>query len=137
MCAGDRGDDRVGRDRDVGDVVWSHFLCEGCQYMDSIIKSYLQRTIARDESGHRCETEMIKDDPVGYSPIQVLLYETVEAMHLCHCKWQGRVENVCRCTLMRFWCFCKNLLDRRKSVGGKGKSDEHVWCRSSDVVGDG
>ena len=37
--------------------------------MDSIIKSYLQRTIARDEGGHRCETEMMKDDPVGYSPI--------------------------------------------------------------------
>ena len=59
--------------------------------MDSIIKSDLQRSIARDEGGHHCDTEMMIDDSVGYSPIQVLLYETVEAVHLCHCKRQGRV----------------------------------------------
>ena len=29
MRVGDRGGDRVGRDRDVGDVVWPHFMCEG------------------------------------------------------------------------------------------------------------
>ena len=101
--------------------------------MDSIIKSDLQRSIARDEGGHRCDTEMMIDDSVGYSPIQVLLYETVEAVHLCHCKRQGRVENVCRGTLMRYWCCCKDLLYRRKSVCGKGKIDKHVWLRSSDV----
>ena len=119
-------------------VMWcGHIACaRWCQEMGSVIKSDRQRTIARDEGGHRCETEMMKDDSVGYSPIQGLLYSTVVAVHVCHCKWHGRVENVCRGTLMGWWRCGKDLLDRLNSGGGKCKVDEHGWCRSSDIAGD-
>ena len=42
---------------------WPQFLCEGCQCMYSIIERYLQRSLARDEGGHRCDAEVMKKDP--------------------------------------------------------------------------
>lgn len=60
----DMGVDRVGQDKDVGDVALPNFLCEECQCMDSIVESDLQCSIAREEGEHRCDVKVMKKDPV-------------------------------------------------------------------------
>ena len=44
---------------------YGHTSCAmGCQYMDSIIESDLQRFVAGEQGGYRREVEVMEDDPL-------------------------------------------------------------------------
>ena len=63
--AEDMGVNRVGQDKDVGDVALTYFLCEGvsvygqyCRKLSSVFDRY------RVESEHCCDVKVMEKDPV-------------------------------------------------------------------------